>query len=47
MAKWVKNVTATAQVAMEAWVRSLGHSGLKDSALLELPRNFHIPQVGP
>ena len=37
MAKWVKNPTAAAQVAVEVQVRSLArHSGLKDLALLQL-----------
>ena len=55
--QWVKNLTAAAQVPVEAQVRSLArHSGLKDLALPELwqlqlgfnpwPRNFHMPCLG-
>lgn len=34
MAQWVKNLTAVAQVTVEAWIPSLAwHNGLKDPAL--------------
>ena len=37
MAQWVKNPTAAAQVATEAWVQYLDqHSGLKDPVLPQL-----------
>ena len=49
----VKNPTAVAQVIAEVQLQSLAqHSGLKDSALLQLwlefipwPGNFPVPQV--
>ena len=54
-AQWVKDPTAVAQVAAEAWVQSLVQSsGLKDPTLPQLqlrfnpwPVNFHMPQVRP
>ena len=37
MAPWVKDLTAVARVAVEAWIRSpTQHSGLKDPALPQL-----------
>ena len=53
--QWVKNPTAVAQVAVEAWVGSLAlSSGFKDLVFLQLwpgfnpcPRNFHVPWVQP
>ena len=43
MAQRVKNLTAAAQIAAEAWVQSPAHpSGLKDSALLQL---WHSSQL--
>ena len=53
--QWIKNLTAVAQVAVEAWVQSLAwHSGLKEPALQQLwlgfkpwLRNFHMPWVQP
>lgn len=53
--QWVKNMTAVAQVAAEAWVRSPAPcSELKDPVLLQLwlrfnlwPEHFHLPWVWP
>ena len=56
MDKWVKNLTAVVQVAVEVAFQSLAWcSGLKDLALpqlhhrsqLQLGGNFHMPQVQP
>ena len=51
----VKNLTATLQVTVEAWVWSPAqHLEIKDLVLLQLwfwfyawPRNFHMPRVWP
>ena len=46
MAQWIKNLTAAAQVAMEAQVRSPAQgSGLKDLALPQLQHRWHM-QLG-
>ena len=50
MVQWVKNPTAAAWVAVEAWVQSQALGGrLKESVLLQLqltlspwPRNLHV-----
>ena len=43
MGQWVKNLTAVAWVAAEARVQSLArHSGLKDTALLQLQLRFDL-----
>ena len=55
MVQWVKNLTAVAWIAVEAWFQSLtGFSGLKGPALLQVwlgfnpwPGNFHKPWVWP
>ena len=55
MMQWVKNLTAAAQVTVEAWVQSPAwSSGLKDPALPHLwcgfnpwSGNFHMPGAQP
>jgi len=43
VAQWVKNLTAAAQAAVEAWVWSpAGHSWLKDQALLQMQHKLQL-----
>ena len=49
MAQWIKSPTAAAQVFAEGQIQSTAqHSGLKDPALLQLPRELRLrPRFKP